>query len=273
MELQQLRHLYLESLKQRLTRSFGESYQAIDFKKRTVRRALYRPIKGMLNSVDLELVRKKDFDYRKREEGRDWPLEAETMIGHKRLQNLQDCVTTVLDQRIPGDLIETGVWRGGATIFMRAILQIYGDTERKVWVADSFEGLPKPDVKTYPQDEGDKHWRRPQLAVSLDEVKKNFEKYGLLDDQVVFLKGWFQDTLPSANIEKIAVLRLDGDMYGSTIVALDSLYPKVSSGGFVIVDDYHIPTCKQAVTDYRAQHGIDEPIETIDWTGVYWRKK
>jgi Macrocin-O-methyltransferase (TylF) len=109
--------------------------------------------------------------------------------------------------------------------------------------------------------------------VSLEEVKANFAKYGLLDDRVVFLKGWFKDTLPSAPIERLAVLRLDGDMYESTMVALTSLYDKVSSNGFVIIDDYGcIESCRKAVHDFRESRGISEPILDIDGFGVYWRK-
>ena len=79
-----------------------------------------------------------------RENGEDWPLIAHTMIGMKRLDNLQYCVEKVIAENVPGDLIETGVWRGGAAIFMRAILKAYGVTGRRVLVADSFEGLPSP---------------------------------------------------------------------------------------------------------------------------------
>ena len=156
---------------------------------------------------------------------------------------------------------------------MRAVLAAYDVTDRNVWVADSFQGLPKPDVATYPADAGLDLWTADQLSVSADEVRANFAKYGLLDDQVRFLEGWFKDTLPSAPIDRIAVLRLDGDLYESTIQALEPLYPKVSEGGYVIVDDYNdIPACKAAVDDYRAAHGIESPLGEIDWTGIYWQK-
>lgn len=213
------------------------------------------------------------FDAARREDGRDWPTDAETMIGLKRLTSLQDCVAAVVQDGVPGDLIETGVWRGGAAIFMRAALEAYGDAERRVWAADSFEGLPKPDEERYPADDGDMLWSEPSLAVSLDEVKRNFARYGLLDERVRFLPGWFRDTLPSAPIDRLALLRLDGDLYESTIVALDSLYSKVSSGGFVIVDDYGaIPACRAAVDDFRTAHGVSEELVPVDWTGVYWRR-
>jgi O-methyltransferase len=156
-------------------------------------------------------------DERARAEGRDWPARAHTMIGFKRLANLRMCVETVLQDDVPGDLIETGVWRGGATIFMRAILKAACVTNRIVWVADSFAGLPPPDTENYPHDAGITLHRFPQLAVSLERVQENFRRYGLLVDRVRFLKGWFRDTLPSAPIERLAVLRLDGNLYESTI--------------------------------------------------------
>lgn len=213
------------------------------------------------------------FDHNVRVEGRDWPATAHTMIGLKRLDNLQFCVEDVLARGVPGDLIETGVWRGGATIFMRAILKAYDVTDRRVWVADSFEGLPPPDPERYPDDNGLLWHECKELAVSLDQVRSNFAKYGLLDDQVQFLKGWFRDTLPSAPIEQLAVLRLDGDMYESTMEPLVNLYPKLSEGGYLIVDDYGaVPNCRRAIHDYRDANGITDDIRPIDWTGVYWQR-
>lgn len=213
------------------------------------------------------------YDENKRREGKDWSPIAHTMIGFNRLDNIQYCVEEVIKNKIPGDLIETGVWRGGAAIFMRAILKIYGITDRKVWVADSFEGLPRPDEKTYPHDKGDKHYTYKELAVSLERVKSNFQKYGLLDEQVTFLKGWFKDTLSCAPIQKLAVARLDGDMYESTTDALKNLYHKLSPGGFLIIDDYGTAAgCKAAVYDFRKEHAITEEIILIDWAGAYWQK-
>src|ERR1700737_2193991 len=206
-----------------------------------------------------------------RAEGRDWPIDAETMVGRLRLENLESCIVEVLDRGVPGDLLEAGVWRGGATILMRAVLRACGDSQRVVWAADSFQGLPRPDLERFPAD---RVWQglEMDIAVPLGDVKANFEKYGLLDDQVRFLPGWFSETMPRAPVDRLAILRLDGDMYESTIQALAALYPKVSAGGYVIVDDYALASCKAAVDDFRAQHTITEPLETIDWTGVYWRK-
>jgi hypothetical protein len=146
------------------------------------------------------------------------------MIGLKRLANIRMGIETALREGIEGDFIETGAWRGGACIFMRAVLAAHSIVDRKVYVADSFEGLPRPDTTRFPADAGDEHHLNRFLAVSLDDVKHNFAKYGLLDDQVVFLEGFFADTLPTAPITKLALLRLDGDMYGSTLDALTHLY-------------------------------------------------
>lgn len=208
-----------------------------------------------------------------RTQGRDWPAYAHTMIGLRRLENLQFCVEQLLDRNVPGDLIETGVWRGGATIFMRAILKAYGVSDRRVWAADSFAGLPAPDPAKYPADEGDRLHEYGELAVSLEQVRANFARYDLLDDQVRFLKGWFRDTLPHAPFERLALIRLDGDMYESTMDGLVNLYPKLSAGGYLIVDDYGCyDSCRRAVHDYRNAHGITEEIHEIDWTGVYWQR-
>lgn len=267
-----LRQAYIELLKKTLTMMLwdaADGAQSQPFgptKVEEIKQSVKRLIGGEKKPAPLPT---KDL----RAEGRDWPNLAHTMIGLKRMNNLQYCVETALQQGVPGDLIETGVWRGGACIFMRGILKAYGVTDRRVWVADSFAGLPPPDASKYPADSKDILYTLPQLAVSLETVKAHFEKYSLLDDQVRFLKGWFKDTLPTAPIEKLAVARLDGDMYESTMDALTSLYPKLSPGGFLIVDDYgSVPACAQAVTDYRKSNGITETIQKIDSDGIFWQR-
>lgn len=203
-----------------------------------------------------------------------WPSRAHTMIGMPRLDNLQFCVESVLKDGVPGDLIETGVWRGGASIFMRGILKAYGVVDRLVWVADSFEGLPSADLDRYPKETTMKLDLCADLAVSLERVQSNFASYGLLDDRVRFLKGWFRDTLPTAPMKRIAVMRLDGDLYESTMDALGALYPKLSPGGFVIIDDYNaLQCCNEAVADFRAAMSISAPLETIPGCGAFWRKE
>ena len=277
LESRKLPKLYLDLMKNCLTRYISPRPTGrciitfCDKKYRVVHLSLLRAI---LEKKGLRLYRDATVDLERRAEGRDWPADAETMIGLKRLNNLQSCIRQVLRDEVPGDFIEAGVWRGGASIFMRAALKAYTDDTRQVWVVDSFEGLPKPDGR-FQQDEGDRHWKKSDfLGISLDQVKANFSRYGLLDDRVRFLKGWFKDTLPTAPIERLSILRLDGDMYASTMDSLQNLYPKLSAGGYTIIDDYgEILSCRQAVDDFRAANQIETPVIPIDLGGVYWQKQ
>jgi hypothetical protein len=218
------------------------------------------------------ILRKQEFSLAVRESGKDWPSRAHTMIGLKRLHSLREQVETTLKEDIPGDYIETGVWRGGACIMMRAVLAAYRETDRVVYVADSFAGVPPPDRIRYPADRGRNFYKFKQLAVSLEEVQANFAAYGLLDDQVQFVKGWFSQTLPSLPAQRLAVIRLDGDLYESTMDALKALYPRLSPGGFVVVDDYAMRSSRTAVHDYLDQHGEKITLQRIDDFSVWWRK-
>lgn len=236
-----------------------------------LRDRLWQPCRRYLAKRGLRLV-VTGGDPAARAKGTDWPPTAETMVGLARLDNVQHCISTIIADNVPGDLIETGVWRGGTGIFMRAALEAFGDEHRTVWLADSFEGLPPPNPGAYPADQEDLSVHA-NLAVGLDQVKANLAKYGLLDDRVRFLVGWFKDTLPAAPVDRLSLLRLDGDYYESTMQALDALYPKLSPGGFVVVDDYSvIPACKQAVDEYREAHAIVDELVAIDGTAVYWRR-
>ena len=268
--------LYLELLKQCLSRSiFGERFKPLLKPRAAVKSkwlwwyVIYPAIEAVLCQVDFELVRKAHFDRQACRNGSYYHSEAESMIGITGLNNVQDCVTDCLRRGIPGDLLEAGVWRGGATILMRAILRAHGDTDRKVWVADSFEGCPKPQV---PSERTDRHWFNNFLSVPFEQVRANFERYGLLDDRVVFLRGWFSDTLPSAPIHKLAVLRIDADMYGSTLDVLNALYGKVSKHGYVIIDDYFtIEACRRAVDEFRAGRNITTKIRNVDDCRAFWQ--
>jgi O-methyltransferase len=213
------------------------------------------------------------FDPEKREVGLDWPPYAVTMIGHKRLDNIQRCAKEVLRWNVPGDFVEAGVWRGGAAIFMTAILEVWGDERRKVWVCDSFKGLPPPNPLRYPVDTGDNHHTIPYLAVSRDEVVKNFARFSVPISRVRFVEGWFKDTLSKIDAGRFSLVRLDGDMYESTMDSLVALYPKLSPGGFIICDDFYSHKGPHAaVADYRRQRGIDDEIHKVDWSACYWRK-
>jgi O-methyltransferase len=274
------RSLYLDLLKRTLTGAVQEDNDSILGGVRTsgspvLRKRAADAAGRALQRFGFEVAYKKPYDPQLRARGMDWPARADSMIGLARMENIQDCVETVIRDDVPGDLIETGVWRGGASIFMRGVLKAYGDETRSVWCADSFEGLPAPDPSRYPADAGDTFYKKGGLSVGVQQVKHNFERYGLLDDQVKFLVGWFKDTLPTAPIEQLSVLRLDGDLYESTWQAIEALYPKLSPGGFCIIDDYGalIDQCQRAIHDYRDAHGITEEIVDIDGSGAYWRKE
>lgn len=259
---------YLEVCKRCLTRGSYRTPERVVGRRRWL---VYAAAARAVRQFGFELVR--PVDPEARDVGLNYTTDADTMVGKPRLDSLQACLVDVLRDGVPGDVIETGVWRGGASIFMRAVLHAYGITDRTVWVADSFQGLPKPDPVRFPADAGDELWKASALAVPLEEVKANFAAYGLLDDQVRFLVGWFRETLPAAPIDRLALLRLDGDLYESTMDALTALYPRLSVGGYVIVDDYGaMASCRKAVEDFRAERGITDEIARIDWTGVYWRR-
>jgi O-methyltransferase len=207
-----------------------------------------------------------------------WEGDALTMCSPTHLDNTQFCIEDCLERGVPGDLIECGVWRGGMSIFMRGVLAAHGVTDRKVWVADSFQGLPTPPANSVDEV----MYNFPQVVdverfrVDLTKVKGNFARYGLLDEQVNFLPGWFNETLPTAPIEQLAVLRLDGDYYTSTWETLESLYPKLSPGGYVIIDDWGLgDLCgeQEAVLDYRREHRITDEILPVDYHTAYWRKR
>ncbi len=205
-------------------------------------------------------------DLAEREVGEDWPENGLTMVGMKRLENVQACIEDVLAQDVPGDLIETGVWRGGTSMFMRAILKAHGDHRAHRVRGGLLRGPAGAGPGPVPGGlEVDAARRWTYLAVPLETVQEHFGRYGLLDDQVRFVKGWFRDTMPTLSDHQWSVIRLDGDMYESTITVLENLYPNLSPGGYLIVDDYgSLPHCQRAITDYRAANGIDDEIHIID---------
>ncbi len=214
-----------------------------------------------------------NYNSERRDNGRDWPSLAHTMIGKKRLNTTHFCIKQIFENNIVGDFVETGVWRGGTSIFMKATLDVFDEKNRKIWAADTFNGVPSPNIAKFPVDGHNDYSIFPQLKVSLEEVKANFLKYNFSNENVIFLKGLFSETLPSAPIESIALLSVNGLMYESTMDSLSNLYPKISKGGYLIIQDYYLPACKQAVTDYRQANSITEEIIDIDGVGVYWKKE
>jgi O-methyltransferase len=215
-----------------------------------------------------------------RVEGRDWPLHGMTMIGLLRLDDLQACVESVVNDGIPGDLIEVGCWRGGAGILMRATLDCLGAEGRTVWLADSFQGFPAPvsdegggpDAPAYPQTLEPYMASFDYLAAPFDEVVEGFARFGC-SDGVSFVKGFFEDTLPRLSGRRWSLARLDADTYDSTMLALACLYPGLSPGGYLVIDDYGaLEECRAAVDEFRTRRQIDARLVAIDKDGVRWRK-
>lgn len=205
-----------------------------------------------------------------------WPLHAPAMGGAAHMEKFKFCIESALQENIPGSIVECGVWRGGTSIFGAAVLKANG-ASRKVYICDSFAGLPKGKAS---EDLGNNwHQLGDFLAVSLEDVQDNFRRHHLLDANIEFVKGWFCDTLPKFD-DKIAVLRADGDMYESTMDILVNLYPKVSPGGYVIIDDYSIAACRAAVTGYLKSKNLNPQMFDVCGTNpageqisVYFRKE
>ncbi|HEY2317549.1 MAG TPA: TylF/MycF/NovP-related O-methyltransferase [Solirubrobacteraceae bacterium] len=214
-----------------------------------------------------------------RREGKDWPLDGLTMVGLARLGDLQRCVETIVAEGVPGDLIEAGAWRGGASILIRATLDSLGAAERTLWVADSFRGFPPADENAAAASsdrELEAHLSRiGYLAPSLDTVRQYFARFGV-DGGVRFVPGFFEETMDGLRGGSWALIRLDADTYRATRLSLEALYDGLAPGGYVIVDDYFHPylpdSCRRAIDEFREGRGIEDPVEQIDWNGARWRK-
>jgi O-methyltransferase len=206
----------------------------------------------------------RDDGRRLRAAGMDWPLQGLTMVGLRRLDDLQRCVESVVRDGVAGDLIEAGAWRGGASILMRATLDSLGD-ERTVLVADSFQGFAAGADENLAGFDF--------LAVPVEEVRESFARLGL-ERGVEFLPGFFEQSLAGLSGRTWSLIRIDADTYEPTRAALDALYPGLSAGGYVVLDDYgSFEGARRAVDEFRAEHGIAEPIERIDFTGARWRRE
>lgn len=231
----------------------------------TMKKRYLELLKGCVTRIPFEDVSAEELEFRRVGHAR--AANAETMIGLARLDNIERCADAIFRDGVPGDFLEAGVWRGGSCIFMRALID--DQPGRRVWVADSFEGLPP---STHPIDVAcDSEYKAwGSLAVSRAEVESNFRRYNLLDSRVCFLPGFFRDTLPGP-VDDLALLRVDGDMYESVTQTLEALYSHVASGGFVIIDDYAGGAARKATDDFRRRMGVSAPLEFVDWTGVCWR--
>ena len=186
--------LYLDLLKRTLSRSlFAENVVPVSPRPGSRKARAYAPVERLLASRGLTIARRINSADAFAESPPTYIRGAETLIGPVGLDNVQFCIEDVIRNDVPGDLVETGVWKGGAAIFMRGALEAFGDEKRVIWAADSFAGLPSPEQSSYPEDASEAHWAsQDSFAIPLGAVKRNFARYGLLDDRVRFLVGWFQ---------------------------------------------------------------------------------
>ena len=188
-------------------------------------------------------------------------------IGRTRLDHLERCLDLVRAEAVAGDLLDCSTGRGGAAVFLRAYLAAHELPDRTVWVADRFRATPEPAREATIVDE-----EMSAFQADLNLVRDAFERFDLLDGRVRFLTGPMEATLAEADVESVALLRLGAGIGDAAGAALDALYPKLSIGGFVVVDDHAEATCARAVADFRQAHGVEEQVEAIDWTAVAWRK-
>ena len=191
-----------------------------------------------------------------------------TLLNKEQLDLLETLVESLEARGVPGDYIEAGVWRGGVIVLLRALIKAYAIPDRRVFAADSFSGIPQN--KYFRHDPVDA-WSDRWIA-SLKEVQNNIRRFGLLDDRIVFVAGLFADSLPALAGDRFALIRLDSDSYESVATSLDHLYPALSEGGVLLIDDWHLIPCQMAVANYRKHHGIEDPIETVAGN-AYWIKR
>ncbi|MCH9018977.1 MAG: class I SAM-dependent methyltransferase [Proteobacteria bacterium] len=197
-----------------------------------------------------------------------------TMTSRERISSLEDAVRYIVDGGIPGAIVECGVWRGGSMMAAALTLRDIGETDRELFLFDTFEGMPTPgdeDVSVTGKParptwntrlvNGESQWCRCEL----DVVQANLRATGYDQDRIHFVKGMVEDTLPCDAIEGIALLRLDTDWYDSTKWELEQLFPLLAPGGVLIIDDYgRWQGCRKAVDEYFAENGVNMLLTRVD---------
>ena len=207
-----------------------------------------------------------------------------TMTSSERIWSLLKAVDYIVDQPIPGDFVECGVWRGGSVMAMAHRLQERGQTDRNLWLYDTYEGMTPPtqeDIEATTGATAQQLLEATDIAdgnnvwcvADLDDVTANITSTGYPLDHVTFVKGDVAVTLHEQAPESIALLRLDTDWYESTRVGLELLYPRLALGGVCILDDYgHWQGARKAVDDYFDQQGFRPLMHPIDFSGRIFLK-
>lgn len=191
-----------------------------------------------------------------------------TLQRSGQLELIEEQFQRIVSDGVQGDLIEAGVWRGGAIILMAALLRAYGVTDRTVIAADSFSGIPQS--TRFAHDQVNK-WR-DRWEAGFDDVEQAIARFGLRDDRVELLRGLFADTLPTLCDRRLSMIRLDADSFDSTDTALTHLYPRLSRGGVTIIDDWHLIGCRIAVDDFRRRHKLAGELQ-VTAGNAWWIKQ
>jgi O-methyltransferase len=266
---------YIDLLKSALMGCLENTcYNEVGAGKKSGIKKAFQTILKFLIPKNTKLIRLSQGSKEERQMRSDSTFNAYTLVGYKRLQFLEESVKEIAHKKIDGDILEAGLWRGGASIFIKKMMDIVG-LNNQLYCADSFEGMPKPKLKTDLDSLNGDYSKIDFYTVGLEKVIENFKNFNALDSQVHFVKGWFSETMPllREKIKKISLLRVDCDLYESTLDVLVNMYDKVSEGGFVYIDDYYgWEGCRKAVDEFRLARSIDQALVTVDRDSVYWNK-
>lgn len=197
-----------------------------------------------------------------------WLIRRNTMVGPERIQNLARLAQRIEDERIPGDVVECGVYKGGtAAILARSAT--HSPLARTVWLFDSFQGMPAASAADGPEAAS---WVG-NLSSSPAPVEKLLRRTGADLSRVRIVPGLFQDTFPSVRIPQIALLNIDADWYESVNLCLETFYNAVVPRGFISIDDYGAwPGCRRAVDEFFQSHALSYPLERVDPTAHWFQK-
>ena len=200
-----------------------------------------------------------------------------TMTSKERMYALYKSTQYIINSKIPGDFVECGVWKGGSAMIMALSLLKMNETKRKIYLYDTFKGMTKPtekDIRTLDSAPIINIWRKYQKKnhnkwyfSCIGEVKKNMLSTGYPLEKLIFVRGKVEDTIPNTMPSKIAILRLDTDWYESTYHELKYLFPLISCGGVIIIDDYgNFAGQKEAVNKYFKKNNIKILLNRIDYS-------
>jgi len=191
-----------------------------------------------------------------------------TLVGSERIRNLCRLARCIESLRIPGDVVECGVFNGGTSAIL-AHFATHSRLERTVWLFDSFAGMPDT-------TEEDREAARAEVGTTVGNIQKVIQVLKMVNadlTRVHTIKGWFDDTFPSVKIERIALLNIDADWYESVKLCLNTFYDAVTPGGYVSIDDYgHWPGCKRAVDEFFATRNLTYNLQRVDYTARWFQK-